>query len=437
MSMVVTHADYPVRERNPARLGFVAIAVTFGGLGLWAATAPLDSATVASGQVAIESDRKPIQHFEGGIIQEILVKEAERVEAGQVLFRIDPVQAKSALAGLKAQWAASVAEAARLQAERDEAQEIVAPPEIAERVGPTIAADVIAAERRQFSEHRRSIETDVRLQEARIAQAERDIASRSSQVVSLKHQLESFDAELKAVGDLAKKGFYPRNKLLGLQRDRLRVDSELKGAEADVARAGGTVDEARLAIRQIRQKAAEDAGKQWTVTRGRIADMEEKLVVAGDVLSRTEVKAPRAGIIQGIKVHTIGAVVRSGDVLADLVTLTDGLIFTARVLPADIHNVAVGQRTEVRLPSLGREQRRPAYGSVESLSADLLIDDATRQGYYAARVVLDPATLDAELARKLVQGMPADVIIINGERTALSYLFEPVLNRLAKGLRER
>ena len=423
--------------RRPARLGYCVIALTFGGLGGWAALAPLASATVASGQVAIESDRKPIQHLEGGILREILVHEAEHVAAGQVLFRLEPVQAAANHASLRKQLDADQVQEARLLAERDDRPTITLPPEIGARASDPGVAAILADETRQFAEHRRTADNDVKLLQARIEQADRDASGKRTQQALLKQQLDSYETELKGLADLVRKGFYPRNKMNVMDRERLRIAGELKGIDNDIDHDQGTDEEARLQIQQIRQRNVEAASSQLAEVRSKMADLAEKLTIAKDVLARQDVRAPKAGIIQAIKVHAVGAVLRGGEDIADLVTAADGLVVTARVSPADIQNAVAGQRTEIRFPSMAHSQMQPAFGRLESISADLVTDEKTLQTYYAARVVMDPATLEPGVSERLVPGMPADLLIINGEKTMLAYLMDPVLNRMTKTMRDR
>ncbi len=423
--------------RRPARLGYLVIALTFGGLGGWAALAPLASATVASGQIAIESDRKPIQHLEGGIVREILVHEAEHVAAGQVLFRLEPVQAAANHAALRKQLDAYQVQEARLLTEREGKSDMAVPQEIEARASDPGVAAIVADETRQFAEHRRTAENDVKLLQTRIEQADRDASGKQTQQALLKQQLDSYETELKGLADLVRKGFYPRNKMNVMDRERLRIAGELKGVENDIDHDRGSSDEARLQIQQIRQRNIEAASSQLADVRSKMADLDEKLTVAKDVLARQDVRAPRAGIIQAIKVHAVGAVLRGGEDIADLVTAADGLVVTARVSPNDIQNVVAGQRTEIRFPTLGHSQKQPAFGRLDSISADLVTDEKTLQTYYAARVIMDPATLEPGVSERLVPGMPADLLIINGEKTLLAYLMDPVLNRLSKTMRDR
>jgi HlyD family secretion protein len=435
---IATDGQVPRSDHRPyARLGYAAIALVFGVFGVWASLAPLGRAAVASGQVAVESDHKVVQHLEGGIVREILVKEDQRVSAGDVLFRLQPTQALANADALGKQVDAALALESRLLAERDRADQITFPPALLVRQSVPETANAVAGEQRQFAERRRALESQIKILSTQIAEKKQEIAGRDQQRASLESQLASYTSEVNTVGPAATKGFFPRNKLLELERERSRIEGDLALAKSEVARLTESIEEAMLAIRQTEQKFDEDVSQQLADVRSRLADLRDKLVVAEDVLGRVEVRAQRSGIVIGLKVHTVGAVARPGDTLAEIVPIEDGLKVSARISPTDIDTVAVGQRAEVRFPNFSSRTTPVILGQVGSVSADAILDDATHQTYYLAQVVIDYETLSPELAGRLTPGMPADVLISTGQRTLLQYLLEPLTNSLRKTFREK
>ena len=241
------------------------------------------------------------------------------------------------------------------------------------------------------------------------------------------------------IGILADKGFYPQNKLLGSKREQSRVEAEITATKTEIALNLARIDEARLQIRQIYQQRQEQNAEALAKQRGQNSDYREKLAVANDVLNRVDVRAPRAGVVQGIKFHALGAVVKPGDTLAEVIPISDNLVLSAKIIPTDINNVAVGQTAEVRFPAFAYKHLPAIFGQVRTVSADSLVDDEspTKQHYYKAKVIIDQKTIPAEIAGSLVPGMPADVVIITGERTLLQYLLGPVIQRLTVGMREK
>ena len=425
--------------RSYARIGYLGIAIVFGGFGIWASYAPLDSAAVAQGKVAVETDRKPVQHLEGGIVDEILVKETDRVEEGQVLFRLRPTQAKTNSDTLRKQLDAGLAVEARLLAEQSLAPAISFPPELLQRASDPELAQTLADQQRAFIERRRSLENQIELQKSKIDQATRDNSGKETRLRISESQYDSYSTEIGRITILADKGFYPKNKLLGLQREQSRIEAEIAGTKTDIALNTAKIDEARLQLRQISQQRQEQIAETLATQRGKDADFREKLAAATDVLNRVEVRAPRAGVVQAIKFHALGAVVKPGDTLAEVIPISDNLVLSAKINPTDINNVAVGQKAEVRFPAFAYKHLPAIFGEVRAVSADSLVDDEsqTKQRYYSAKVTIDQKTIPAEIAGTLVPGMPADVVIITGERTLLQYLVGPVMQRLTTGLREK
>lgn len=428
-----TAGDY----RRYACLGYGAIAVVFGGFGLWAAMAPLDSAAIAQARVAVETDRKPVQHLEGGIVQEILVKEAQHVEEGQVLFRLQPTQALANADLQRKQLDAALAIEARLVAEQEGASRIMFPEAVVQRQAVPETTNAIADQKRQFAERARSLRNQIAILNARIEQSTREIEGRDSKKAALASQLASYATELERVSSLAAKGLYPQNRLLSLERERTRVAGELGTTDSEIARLREAIEEARHQIRQTQQHQLEEVAQQLAEVRGRISDVREKLTIAQDVLTRMEVRAPRRGIVQALKVHAVGAVVRPGDMLAEVVPEGDVLILAARVSPLDIQSVSGGLRAEVRFPAFSSLHPPTIFGQIESISAASVVDETTKEPYYLARVIIDLGTIAPQLSKRLVPGMPADVLISTGERTMLQYLLGPLRDALARTMRER
>jgi HlyD family secretion protein len=428
----IANADY----RVPARAGYALILLAFGVCGVWAARAPLDSAAVAQGQIEVDSRRKPVQHLEGGIVKEILIKEAQIVQKDQVLFRLEPTQARANSDMLRKQRNAALVQEARLVAELDGRPAISFPREILDRRMIPEIASAISDEERQFDERRQSIENQVRVFEARIEQTGHEIAGRDRQRAALVAQIESITGQIASVEALVEKGWYPRNRVLEQEREKSRLVGELGRAVADMARSEKQQDEARTQIEQIRQKFREDTAAALADVRIRLSDLREKVAIAGDVLTRIDIRAPMTGIVQNLRVNGIGAVVKPGDTIAELIPTAEELVVAAQVSPLDIDSVAAGQKAEIRFGSLSRRNVPTIFGRVESVSGDALMNDTTKQSYYLARVVMTRAEVPAAVAAKLMPGMPADVLIVTGERSMLSYLVEPLVNILWKGMRE-
>jgi HlyD family secretion protein len=422
--------------RVPARAGYALIFATFGVCGLWSAWAPLDSAAVAQGQIEVDTRRKAIQHLEGGIVKEIRVTESQVVKQGDVLFRLEPTQAQANSDMLRKQFLAAIAQEARLTAELDGKSEIAFPAEITEQPASE-AATVMRDEQRQFAERRQSLGNQVRALDARLEQSAEQITGRARGKAALTDQVSSITTQLDSIRPLVERGTYARNRMLELERERARLVGDLGQITAEIARLEKQDDETRVQIDQIRQKFREDAARDLTDTRNKLSDIREKLAVASDVLARVDIRAPVSGVVQSLRVAGVGAVVKAGESLADLVPVGDELVVSAQVSPLDIDSVASGQKAEIRFTSLSRRQTPTVFGRVQSVSPDALINEATKQSYYLARVVINRTDMPEKVAAKLTPGMPADVLIVTGERSALDYFVGPLGNALAKGMHEK
>ncbi len=422
--------------RGFARFGYLSIAIVCAGFGGWAALAPLSGAVVAPARISVESESKPVQHLEGGIVREILVREAQPVEEGDVLFRLEPIQARANAEMLSKQLDTALAQEARLTAERDDGSEIVFPPELLARRTVAETATAIADQRFQFNEHVSARRNELGIYTAKLEQTSHEIAGRKARLAADQAQFASFDGEWQTLAPLYEKKLVTAPRMRALERDRDRLRGEVELSRNEIEKLEKSMTETRLTLEQARQRQNETVLQQLSDVRARISDVKEKLAIAKDVLKRVDVRAPRKGVVQALKVHAVGEVVKPGETMAEVVPVGDSLILAARVSPLNIQDVGTGQRAEVRFSSFNKNAP-PLFGQVESVSADTLMDEATRQPYYMARLRIDLDAIPPATARKLTPGMPADVLILTGERTMLQYLLQPLADRIATSMRER
>jgi HlyD family secretion protein len=423
--------------RNYASLGAVSVAVVFGVFGGFAARAPLDAAAIASGRVAAESSTKPIQHLEGGIVREILVKEAQAVKEGDVLFRLEPVQAKANNDTLLKQYDAALALEVRLAAEREGGNKLQFPADLLARRSVPETASAIQDQERQFAERRLSMDNQVKILKAREAQTTKELSGVERQETALKEQVASIQAEITNVTGLMEKGLYTKSKMMANERERSRLQGMLAGSQADRAKLNEVIGETRLQIGQTEQKFREDAAQLLTDVRGKLSDIREKMNVASDVMNRVEIKAQQTGIVQGIKVSSAGSIVKPGESIADLVPTGEKLVMAVKVSPFDIDSVAIDQQAEVRFPGFASRGFPTIMGKVVRVAADATLDETTKEPFYMARVVVNQETLPEEVSKRLQPGMPADVLIRTGERTMLQYILGPLTDIVRKAMRER
>jgi HlyD family secretion protein len=325
--------------RGFANFGYLSIAVVCAGFALWSALAPLGGAAIAPARVSVESESKPVQHLEGGIVREILVKEAQAVEEGDILFRLEPVQAQANADLLRKQLDAALAQDARLVAERDNAKEVAYPDELLARQHIPETATAMADQRIQFAERMKALRSELGIYTAKLQQTSREISGRKARLAADEAQLASYQSEIASLMPLYKKQLVTAPRMRGLERERDRLTGEIGITKSDIERLEQLMEETQLQLDQARQRQRETVLQQMAEVRSRISDVKEKLAIASDVLKRVEVRAPRKGFVQAIKVHAIGAVVKPGETVAEVVPVGEGLILAAHVSPLNIQDV--------------------------------------------------------------------------------------------------
>lgn len=423
--------------RPTVLVGAVILVLTFGVAGLWAALAPLDSAAHAPGRVIVESNRKTIQHLEGGIVAEIAVQEGNLVQEGDLLIRLDDTQARSSYARNRNQLDALLAQEARLIAERDGASEISFPEDLTSRAAEPEVAKVMRDQERQFVERRQSLDGQTAILEQRIFEGMQEIEGIYAQRDSKIKQVKIFKEELVGLRELYEKGYYARTRVLAMEREVARLEGDIGSHTAEIARAESTIGETRLQIMQTEQQFREKVVESLRDVRTNIADLRERLVVAEDIFDRLEIRAPLTGRVQSIRYHTIGGVIQAGQPILDIVPLDDRLIIEAQVSPTDIDDIHAGQSAEVRFTALSGRTTPSIFGQVMSVSADAITDDKSGHSYYLARIDIPVDELGKLQDNKLQAGMPAEVLINTGTRTALQYIVRPLTDAMSRGMIEK
>ncbi|MER0240327.1 HlyD family type I secretion periplasmic adaptor subunit [Fulvimarina sp. MAC8] len=421
---------------RPAFFGYAVIAVAFFGLGGWSASAPLDSAVVASGLVTVESNRKTVQHYEGGIVREILVKEGQRVEQGEVLFRLDATQARANLSTITNQYYSALARQARLEAERQGLPDIVFPDEVLANAESTQLAREISDQKDQFRDRKAAIAGQIDILDSRIEQLNRTIEGVDLERQAALEQIGFIDEQLAGFDRLVRQNLIQKSQVVEVQRERSRLAGDIGRSAADIARSRSEIAEAELQKTQTMRQFIETVNEEIVEVRQSANDLREKIGVASDIFSRLEITAPRDGRVQNLQIFTQGAVVRPGDPLLDLVPEDEGLLVQARIAPFYADNVLPGMLAEVRLPSFQIKNLPSMFGSVASVSADRLVDEREGEPYFLALVKVDESSLPEKVAAEMRPGLPAEIIIPTGERTVLEYLTGPILDRLRASLRE-
>lgn len=422
-----------------ALAGYALIAFTFFGLGGWAAFARVHGAVVAPGVVAVESKRQVVQHFEGGIIGEIFVKEGQEVEKEQILFRLDATQPKANDDAAFAQHRAALALEARLVAERDDAPDISFPPELKDYANLPAVHDAMTDQLNQFRDRQAAFRTQIDILGERIEQLGHEIGGLDQELHSAKQQLAFIEDELVGARYLEKKGLVNKSRISSLEREKARLEGVLGRNRADTAKVGDSIGEMKLQMAQLRQTRAEEIGGQLLEVRQKLGDLAERVRVTHSVLERIDIRAPRSGIVQNInpRIYTVGAVVRPGDTLLEIVPVDEPLVVDAQVPVQDVDRLGKDHEVEVRFPAFHGRTTPMVLGRLQSVSRDRLIDEASHQPFFLARVAVVDTDIPPALKQRLRPGMNAEVIFNTGDRSVLSYLVRPLTDALARSFTER
>lgn len=426
----------PTDFRKPMVAGLAVIGIALGGFVGWAGFAPLDSAVVTSGIVTVESKRKVVQHREGGIVSQMMVKEGDQVAAGTILVKLKDALALSQLTTLGTQLDAKMAEQARLVAERDGAAAIAFPAELAARRTAPQTADILAREEERFAQRKKTLNGQQGILESRIAQLTSQHDGRSGLQESKRTQLRLLETEIEGLRTLTAKGYYSANKLRAQERELARLHGEMMNDGAGASQTDKEIGETRLQILQGEQKFREEVSTDLTQVETEINDLEQKLAAARDAVERLQVVAPVAGTVQNLKVAGAGAVVPPGGDMMELVPDSDRLIVETRVNSRDIDRVHAGQEAELRFSAFGSRNTPIIQGEVDVVSADATTDPQTHQSYYTARVDV-PEGQASRLPRAMKAGMPVEVMLEGGARTPLQYFIKPLTDSFARAFKER
>jgi HlyD family type I secretion membrane fusion protein len=427
-----------VIARPTILFGVTAMAVIFGIFVFWSALAPLNSAAVAVGSVILDSNKKTIQHLEGGIVDEIYVREGDFVEKNQPLIRLDETAAKARYDLLKSQFISFKTAEARLIAERDDAESISFSKELlALEPKSLVVRENLDSQRRLFDSRRRNTEGKISVIYQKIEQSKREIQGLEAQQASATEQIRLIRDELAGVRKLYASQNISKQRLRALEREEANLTGQRGEYIARISRAEQTIAEGEIEILNLRNDFQKEVVEELRDTQTQLADLEERIRASADTFQRIVVAAPLSGTIVDLKVHTVGGVISPGEKILDIVPQDDKLIIEAKVNPQDIDVVRAGLIARVRLSAYKTRTVPPVDGIVRHVSADRFTDERSGQSYYLARIEIDDEELRPLKAVELYPGMPADVLIVTGERTLLSYLFSPITESFSKAFREQ
>lgn len=427
--------DRPIR-----RLGLIFVIAVFGVFGGWAAFAPLESAALAPGTIMVEGYRKTVQHLEGGIIKTLQVRDGDTVAKDQVLVTLDDTQWRAQLEVLRGQYFIAASREARLIAQRDGLDKVQYPPDLLARQSDPRVQEAIHLQNQTFTVRRQAQEGEISVYQRQIEQLRAKASGLRAQKESRDRLVASYRGELADFQNLLKEGFTEKQKVRDLERNLAQNEGQQGELLSTIAATDLEVSETELKILQLKKELQREVAKEMSEAEANLSEVREKIQSLEATVARTVVRAPDAGMVLGLAVHTIGAVVQPGGRILDIVPQNGKLIVEAQVSPIDIDRVKVGQTAEVRFSAFKTRETPKMEGKLIGLSADKLVDESKQDkpSYYLARVEVTPEGF-RDLAKhhlELVPGMPAEVLINTGSRTLLQYLSRPLMDTFARSFIE-
>ena len=430
--------DIDTNDRAPVRWGLAALLIGFGGFALWAGFAPLGAGIPAEGVVVVSGNRKTVQHLQGGMVDEILVKEGDRVKAEEVLLRVNPTQAQAEQGVVSSQYITAKSTEARLLAERDGLPEIVYDPDFVARFKDDERfQNAVQAQVRLFQARRDALKGEIGILQENQRGAEAQLKGLTQVQASRKTQIDFINRELKGVRELAKDGYLPRNRMFELERSAAQLEAALSSDIVEAGRVRNQIAELKLRVMQRTQDYQKEVQSMLSEVQKEAAALHDRLPSLDFTLSNTQIRSPIDGIVQNVHVHTVGGVIRPGDTLMEVVPEGDAYLIQAQVPVQAIDQLHVGLPVDITFPAFNHASTPNIPGKVLTVSADRLVDEATRMPYYRAQIEVTPEGMEMLKDNLIRAGMPTTVMIRTGERTMLSYLLKPLLERFKKSFKEQ
>lgn len=416
--------------------GTTGIALLFVGFGGWAATTQLSGAVIATGVLAVEGNAKKVQHPTGGIVAEMLVKEGQSVSAGDTIVRLDATVMRANLAATSKNLDFLYARQARLEAERDGLSDVAVPQVLAERLTFGAAEATMVSERRLFDDRRASREGQRARLKEQVQQLREQITGLDLQQQAKSEEITLIEKELEGLRKLFEIGGVTLSQVNALERNSARLRGERGQLVASIAVARGRVSEIELQILQVDQMMRAEVAAELRDTANKQAELVEQEVTARDQLKHVEIKAPIAGAVHELAIHTVGGVITPAETLMEIVPRDGTLAVEVHLSPRDIDQLSIGQAATLRLTAFNRNTTPELNGILSRVSADLEADQRTGASFYSAAIEIPEAELSRLGGLVLVPGMPVEAFIRTSDRTVLSYFAKPIRDHAARVFRQ-
>jgi protease secretion system membrane fusion protein len=405
----------------------------------WAAVAPLDEGVPTQAVVSIDTKRKTVQHLQGGIVREVLVREGDQVKEGQILIRLNDGTVRANMEATRQRYLGFRAMESRLLAEQAGAQMITWHPDVQAEASDPLIKRHIHAQEQLMTTRRAGLEADLQGIEESIRAQEVQRKALEGVLESRRAQQRLVSEQLGNIASLVKDGYAPRNQQLDLERQLADVTASLTELQGNLGRSALAVAELRQRATSRRQDYRKESDSQLADVTREVQSDEGRLQALREELARTEIRSPATGQVVGLSFQTVGGVIAPGQRLMDVVPQGETLLLEARIPPHLIDSVKPGLQADVRFSTFVHTPQLVAQGRVVSVSGDLLTEQTPmgQMSFFLTRVELTPSGMDALGRRQIQPGMPAEVIIKTGERTVLTYLLHPLTRRVAASMKEQ
>jgi len=424
--------------RTPMFLGLLGVAVLVGGFGSWAVFANIAGAIVASGQVEVEQNRQIVQHQDGGLVEDLSVKEGDIVDQGTTLVRLDATLLESRFAVAQGQLYEMLARKARLEAERDGAEAITFPEDlVAAAASDEEAADLMRGQEALHATRQETLEQEVERLNRRTLQIQNQVEGIEAQQVALQTQLELIEEELEGQQSLLDKGLTDASRVLGLRREAARLAGTVGELAASRSEALGRITEIEIEILRLKTVRREEAITRLRDLQFNEIEVREEARELAERLSRLEVRAPVAGVVYGMTVFGPGAVIRPAEPVLYVVPQDRPLVITAQIETIHVDQVFVGQEVILRFSAFDAREAPELTGIVTQISADAFTEERSGRTFYRAELRLKDGEVD-KLSEDmvLIPGMPVEAFIRTDDRTPLAYLVRPLTDYFTRAFRE-
>ncbi|MCB5183839.1 HlyD family type I secretion periplasmic adaptor subunit [Methylobacillus gramineus] len=436
---VVALHDYG-NNQNPTRLGLIILVLGLGGFLLWAALAPLDEGVPTDGVVNVESSHKTVQHLSGGIINKIMVREGQSVQAGDVLFTLDDTASKARFDEVRQRYMGLRAQESRLTAEKTGASSISFNQDLIQQQDDPYIQQLMLNQSQLLRARQQALFADVEAMRESIQGQTVLIDGYKGVLISYESQRNLLNEQLAGIKQLVSEGYAPRNQQNELEQKLAQTYGQIASTESNILRSQKSILELNQRISARQQTEKKEIDTEMAQVKLAVQADAEKYKPLKDELQRVTVTAPVSGQVVGLQVHTIGAVIQPGQKIMDIVPFGEPLILDAKIPPHLIDKIHVGQDADVRFSSFSNTPQLLLEGQVKTVSTDLLLEPGSGSqpafSYYLARVNITEQGMKTLGDRRLQPGMPVQIVIRTGERTLLTYLMHPLVKRIAASMKE-